>query len=297
MQKKSAVINFRTLCAVVLCALAAALAQAQDAASLHARHATLREALSHNAFDRPLVLESSEVASTLKGDVYAQVDRPFAQLATALEGVDHWCDILMLHLNVKQCHASRPGPSATLGLVVGRKFDQPLADAFRIEFAYKVAARQADYMQALLTAAEGPLGTSAYRIVVEATPIDSQHSFLHLSYAYDQGFAAQLALQAYLATGGRGKVGFTVVGRQASGAPIFIGNLRGAIERNTMRYYLAIEAYLGTLSLPPAQQFERRLADWYAGVERYPLQLHELALGEYLDLKRAQALQQLALPG
>jgi hypothetical protein len=73
--------------------------------------------------------------------------------------------------------------------------------------------------------------------------------------------------------------------------------MRGVVERNTMRYYLAIEAYLGALSLPPAQQFERRLADWHAGIERYPRQLHELTLGEYLDLKRAQALrQQEAMP-
>jgi len=257
----------------------------------------LSEALAHNAFERPLVIESSEGAGSLKGDVYAQVDQPFAQLATALQGVEHWCDILTLHLNVKQCRASAPGAAATLGLVVGSKFDQPLADAFRIEFAYQLGAREPDYVQALLTAAQGPLGTSAYRIVVEATPLDSQHSFLHMSYAYDQGLAARLALQAYLATGGRGKVGFTVVGRQASGAPIFIGDLRGVIERNTMRYYIAIEAYLATLSLPPAQQFERRLAGWFAGIERYPLQLHELTLGQYLDLKRAQALQQLALPG
>jgi hypothetical protein len=66
------------------------------------------------------------------------------------------------------------------------------------------------------------------------------------------------------------------------------------VERNTMRYYLAIEAYLGELAIPRAQQFERRLAAWFAGVERYPVQLHELELGEYLALKREQAQRQQA---
>jgi hypothetical protein len=296
MHEHRPLIGLRALCAAVLFTLAAP-AQAQDAASLAAHHVALRDALAHSAFERPLVLESSEAAGALKGDIYARVDQPFARLASAMQGIDHWCEILTLHLNVKHCSASAAGPDAQLSVLVGSKSDQSLADAYRFEFGYKVAAREADYLQVALEAAEGPLGTSHYRIVLEATPIDGQHSFLRLSYAYDQGPAARLAMQAYLATAGRGKVGFSIVGRQPNGAPIFIGNLRGVIERNTMRYYLAIEAYLGALSLPPAQRFERRLADWHAGIERYPLQLHELALDEYLDIKRAQALRQQAQPG
>jgi len=51
---------------------------------------------------------------------------------------------------------------------------------------------------------------------------------------------------------------------------------------------------MGALALPPAQQFEHRLAGWYAGIERYPAQLHELALAEYLSLKRDQLNRPLA---
>jgi hypothetical protein len=109
--------------------------------------------------------------------------------------------------------------------------------------------------------------------------------------------AARLAMQGYLATIGRDKVGFSVVGRQADGQPQFIGSTRGVIERNTMRYYLAIEAYLGALGLPPAQQVEKRLADWHSGVERYPRQLRELERGEYLAMKREQVRQQQAAGG
>jgi len=290
MQHHRSLIGLRTLCAALLCALGAP-AQAQDATSLAARHTALRDALAHSAFERPMVIESSETAGALKGSVHARVDQPFALLAGALQDIDHWCDILTLHLNVKHCRASAAGPGATLGLVVGSKSDQSPSEAYSFEFAYRLAARTADYLQVALDAAEGPLGTSRYRIVLEAAPIDGQHSFLRLSYAYDQGLAARLAMQAYLATAGRNKVGFSVVGRQPDGTPVYIGNMRGVIERNTMRYYLAIEAYLGALSLPPAQRFERRLAAWHAGIERYPRQLHELALGEYLAMKRAQALR------
>ena len=73
---------------------------------------------------------------------------------------------------------------------------------------------------------------------------------MHLSYSYDYGVAARVAMQGYLATIGRDKVGFSVVGTQADGQPVYIGGTRGVVERNTMRYYLAIEAYLGALSLP-----------------------------------------------
>ncbi len=283
------------LCCLLLGAGVAPLrAQAQDAATLQARHAALGEALANNAFARPLVLESSEGAGQLKGDIYARIEQPFARLAPALQGGEHWCEILILHLNVKQCRASTAASGETLSLVVGQKFDQPLAEAYRIDFAYRVITSRSDYQQIALEAESGPLGTSRYRIAVEAVAIDSARSFLHLSYSYNQGLAARMAMQAYLATVGRAKVGFSIVGRHADGAPLYVGNLRGVIERNTMRYYLAIEAYLGALDTPPTQRLAKRLNGWHIGVERYPAQLHELERTEYLELKRNQVLAQQA---
>ena len=70
---------------------------------------------------------------------------------------------------------------------------------------------------------------------------------MHLSYSYGSGVAGRLAMQGYLATAGADKVGFTVTGRDGSGQPIYIGGVRGAIERNAMRYYLAIDAHLASL--------------------------------------------------
>jgi hypothetical protein len=66
------------------------------------------------------------------------------------------------------------------------------------------------------------------------------------------------------------------------------------VERNTMRYYLAIEAFLGALAAPPQARFEKRLRDWFAAAERYPRQLHEMEQGEYLDMKRKERLRQQA---
>jgi hypothetical protein len=213
-------------------------------------------------------------------------------IGPALQAPDHWCDILILHLNVKRCRASTAEAGDTLTLNIGRKFDRPQSDAYRLEFLHKVVATTPDYLQVVLSAEEGPLGTSRYRIVLEVVKIDIESSFLHLSYSYDYGMVARVAMQGYLATIGREKVGFSIIGNKADGQPLYVGRMRGVVERNAMRYYLAIEAYLGALSAPAAEQLEKRLSDWHTGVERYPVQLHELERREYLDMKRKEIQRQ-----
>ena len=61
-----------------------------------------------------------------------------------------------------------------------------------------------------------------------------------------------------------------------------------------MRYYLAIEAYLGALSLPLPAQFEKRISDWFTAAERYPRQLHEMEQQDYLEMKRHEYQRQQA---
>jgi len=280
----------------VFIAAAATGASAQDAASLHAHYLAIRPELADNPFERPVSIQSTESADSLKGDVYAVVAHPYSVVGAALQGMDHWCDILMLHLNVKDCEFRGSGPDSRLTLAVGRRFDQPVQDAYRLDFAYRLAASTPGYLEVLLDADSGPLGTSNYRIVLEAVPIDSSSSFVHMSYSYAYGLAARLAMQGYLATIGRDKVGFSVVGRNTDGTPAYIGDVRGVVERNTMRYFLAIDAYVGACSLPAAAQPEKRLRDWFAAIELYPRQLHELERDEYLSAKRAQFAQRAARP-
>ena len=289
----SLVACFRLLWVVVLTMLTGnTMVNAQDATTLRARHAILLGQLAHNQFQRPLYLESSENSGDLKGDIYAVIEQPYAVVGPALQGTDHWCNILILHLNVKSCRTSTPKGGDILSVNIGRKFDQPLTDTYLFLFLYNVVTNRPDYLQVELTAEKGPLGTSRCRIVLEVTALDVKRSFLHLSYSYANGMLARAAMQSYLATIGRDKVGFSIIGRKVNGQPVYMGNMRGVVERNTMRYYLAIEAYLGSLSVPGPQQIEKRLNDWYTGAERYPVQLHELERGEYLDMKRKEIQRQ-----
>ncbi len=266
-------------------------ANAQDAAALRGSYAALREGLAQNNFGRPLVLNSSQESGLFRGEVYAVVAQPFAVVSPALQTSHQWCDVLMLHLNVKTCRGQGSGAASTLNLAVGRKFDQPLGEAFQLDFSYRVVASRDDYLQVTLGAADGPLDTKDYRVGFEAVALDASTTFVHMTYSYVYGMTARLAMSAYLATIGRDKVGFSIVGRGTDGAPVYIADMRGAVERNTMRYFLAIEAYLGALALPVAQRPEKRLRDWFDAIERYPRQLHELTREEYLGMKRREMAQ------
>jgi hypothetical protein len=267
---------------------------AQDAASLRARHAALHEQFANNQFQRSLYLESSQTDGTLKGETFSVVDVPHGLALQALKGANPWCEILMLHLLVKNCVVTKAGSQAIIGLDATRTWDQAVDAAHHIDFHYKPIASSADYLQIQLNAETGPMGTKNYRLMLESTSLDAKSSFIHMSYSYGYGFAARLAMEGYLATLGRNKVGFTITGHTSDGKPVYMGNVRGVVERNTMRYYLAIEAYLGSISTPTSEQTEKRMRDWYAGIERYPVQLHEMERSAYLDMKRKEIQRQQA---
>ncbi|MGM9486946.1 hypothetical protein [Ideonella sp. YS5] len=269
-------------------ALVPASAQAQDAQTLHARHASLQPALAASPFKRPLLLQANNSSDAPHGDVYSIVDHGFPTLSGALQAADHWCDMLLLQFNVKRCVPSGRAPEETLHVAIGRKAEQPAKDAFPVDFSYRVLVSQPDYLAVQMKADEGPFGTRDYRLTLQAVPLDKGHSFIHLSYSYANGLAARLATQAYLATAGRHKVGFTVVGRDGDGSPQYVKGMQGIAERNTMRYFLAIDAFLDTLGVPAPQQAEQRLKHWFSATELYPQQLHELPWQEYLAMKRRE---------
>jgi hypothetical protein len=278
----------RALAWVLLACTTAAGAQDLAAANaLRERHAALRDELAHNAFGRPVHLDSKQVDGDLSGEIHAVLEHPFARLRSALGTTEHWCDVLILHINTKQCRAAGGPPANQLVLFIGSKRWQALESAQRVAFDFHVIANSADYLRIELHADKGPMSSSNYRIVLEAIPLEAGRSFIHLSYAYAYGLAGRLAMQGYLSTVGSGKVGFTVIGT-AGGKPVYIDGVRGVIERNTMRYYLAIDAYAGTIDAAPRDLPDVRLRRWYAEADQYPRQLHELEEAEYLDTKRKE---------
>ncbi len=278
-------LSLRTLAWLASLALAPLGGHAQDAGNadaLLAQYKAIAPRLEKNPFHRPLTLESSEGDNQLSGNIYAVVDHPFADVGNALRQPVTWCGVLMLHLNTKYCAVQGVGASPTLAVAIGRKFDQPVSDASPVSFAYQLRAATPDYLDVTLHADSGPMSTHDYRIVLEAAPIDGHKTFLHLGYSYGYGTAARFAMQAYLATVGSDKVGFTMTGKDAQGAPQYVGGVRGVVERNTMRYYLAIDAWLDA---PGAGQLDPRLNEWFDATEQYARQLHEMSRDDYVAMK------------
>jgi hypothetical protein len=260
---------------VLVCAVVLAIpAHGQDAGALRKRHAELRAQLGDNPFGRPLHVESSADGGAHSGEIYAAIEQPFDVVAKALARPEHWCDILKLQVNVKRCSAS----DGTLAALVTRKPRDSVDDAYRVDFRFKVAAADADYLRVAMKAAEGPLSTRDYELRLEAAPVDSGRTFVHLSYAYTLGFMARRAMDYYLAGAGRDKRGFSVDGGE-----------RGVIERAAMRYYLAVEAFLDSLAAPSGERLERRVRDWYAAISRYPQLQEQVSADEYVAMKRREA--------
>ena len=291
----AAIRRLATLGLAVLLGAAAFGAMAGDAGTLRAKYGELREVLRNNSFQRPLHIVSAQSGDTLRGEVYAVLDHPFDDLSTALADPSDWCDILILPFNTKYCHAVEGSGGAVLHVRIGRKFNQPVQDAYRVDFALRQVAATPEYFESRLNAASGPVGTSDYRIVLSAVPLDKGRTFMHLSYSYGFGAMGRFAMQAYLATAGADKVGFTVTSKDAGGQPAYIGGVRGAIERNVMRYYLAIDAYLASLKAPPDQRVEKRIQTWFNNTERYPRQLREMDRSTYIAMKRGEHERQQAM--
>ncbi|MGE5616882.1 MAG: hypothetical protein ACM3X5_08200 [Bacillota bacterium] len=265
-------------------ALAPADTRNGSAESLRAKAAELREPLARSSFGRPLVLTAKEENQRLTSEAYAVLEHGFAG-DLPLASPNEWCDVLMLTFNTKLCAVGQDAGGTTLTMYVGRKYSTPLDQAFELSFRYRVLARTPNYLHVMLTADKGPFGTSDYVLHFELTPLDDKHSFLHLVYDYSFGTAARLMMQTYLATVGRQKVGFTVEGVEPSGNRIYTKGMRGVIERNTMRYYLAIESYLAARALPPERRTAAMAEAYFDANERFPRQLHEMERGEYLAMK------------
>lgn len=258
------------------------------AALLQAKYTELGDQLHNNQFQRALFLDSTESPHDLKGEIYAVVDYPFNIVDVALNNQAHWCDVLILHLNIKYCHASSDKGGTILNVNLGKKSAQPLADAYRVEFNYRGLITTPDYFAVELNAKNGPLSTHDYRIWIEATPLKDGRTFLHFTYTYAFGFTGRFAMQVYLATIGRDKVGFTITGSLPNGLSTYIQGVRGVVERNTMRYYLAIDAYLAALTVPSENQLEKRFQHWYDATDQYARQLHEIERDDYLVMKRGE---------
>lgn len=267
---------------------------APDAATLRSRHAALLAQLARNDFGRPLVLESEQIDNRVEGVAYAVLNAPFAAVSQTFSTPQDWCGIMLLHLNTRRCQVRQVPPEgqtpALLMIEIGKKVSlatiESLGETFSLDLRFEPLLRQPDFFSTRLSAGRGPVGTRDYRILLEAIPLTAGQTFVHFRYAYGYGLTARLAMQVYLGTFGSRKIGFSMVKTGPNQPPRPVTGLRGAVERNTIRYFLAMEVYLQTRELPEPERQDRRLRNWFDATEQYHAQLYEIDRDTYLTVKK-----------
>jgi hypothetical protein len=252
---------------------------------LKERYATFASKLNGTAFGAPVYIESDDRDDMMRGGVFGILPGAFASFSATLRQLPAWCDLLTLHFNIKGC--TYQTESDVLRVYSGGKRYEDPREARRHEFLYTVPAASRDYLHIVITSADGPLDTYDYLVEVEAMPLGEQ-TFAYVHFTYRYRILTRMMSSMYFMTAGRDKVGFSVVGADKAGNPLYIKGRGGAMERSVMRYYLGLQALLESRAQPEAQRFEWRVQRWYALTDKYRRQLYELDEEEYLDSQRKE---------
>ncbi len=264
-------------------------------ADLSAIYTQLKPILEKNVYGIPVYIHSMDENNTMTGSIYGVIHHPYSRLEESVTQASSWCDIAPQHLNIKACTYQVTDGYCQLTFYSGRKFYEKADDVYQLAYRFEIKQQDKDYIHISLSAAEGPAGTSQYHLDIEAIPINKTSSFIYFNYSYQYNFITSMGMGTYLATLGRGKVGFSITGKDDKGKPVYIDGVRGIIERNSVRYYLAIQSYLDTLHLTEDKRFEARINKWFDLTEKHHLQLHEMEKKEYLEYKHQEHKDQLRL--
>ena len=254
----------------------------------------LQEAAKHGPFGLPLQVRTEERQNLVSAEVHGIIDHPIEAFGAAVAEPASWCDFIPLNLNIKACTIQRNAQEALLTLYIGGKGYLSPEAASQQPYRFLVRERQPKYVAVSLSALQGLLGTKAHQLEFEAASVDGR-TVVALRSSYEQSAVSKLATAIYLATVGRDKVGFSRERVGPDGQASFVRGAQGMIERNLMRYYLVLKAFLDTQALPDSGRFEARISTFYDLMERYPAQLHEMERAEYLDVKRRERQDQIRL--
>lgn len=266
-----------------------------SSANLLASYDEIKPKLEQNAYGIPIHIVSNSGDQTMLGEVYGILNYRFHEIRDALVRPENWCEIAPQHLNIKACTSQHQDGYCELTFYTGRKFYEAPEEVYQIQYRFMKQASEDSYLHINLNADDGPMGTANYRIVVEAIPLDDSRSFIHFSYTYQYNFFTELGMDVYLATLGRDKVGFSVTRKDENGEPIYVDGIRGIIERNAVRYYLAIQSYLDTLNVSEKERFKARINTWFDLTERHHRQLYEMDKKDYLEYKHLEHKDQMKL--
>ena len=254
---------------------------------LQKTYTALEAQLQSSPLKRPALIASAESVDAVSGDLHAVMEQSLEALKSMATNPRRWCEVILLLSNTKACQVEGGSLEPKLSVLASSSKGQSAAGATTSLFQLSVPTDTPEYLNVMMLADSGPMGTRQLRLQLGAIALTPARSFLHLHYSYNTSWMGHMAMQTYLQTLGRGKTGFTAVD-SAESASTFIGGARGVIERNTMRYFLGLECSLATHGPESAARFQAMASCWYDEVERYPQQLHEMSRSDYLGMKAAE---------
>jgi hypothetical protein len=229
-------------------------------------------------------LASSEQDDVLSAEVNSILHTPFETVAAAMVRASNWCQVMPLHFNIKACTYETRDGVELLTIYSGRKIYEAPDDSYPISYRFEIVRHDDAQLSLRLRADAGPVSTRDYLIELDAMPV-AEGTLLHIHSSYRTSWLSSMLTSTYLSTIGRDKVGFSRI--EQDGELIPVQGIKGIIERNVMRYHLAINAFLGALSLPEVDRHEATLANWFEQNENYP-PLHEMDEAEYLQIKHRE---------
>jgi hypothetical protein len=229
----------------------------------------------------PLFVESSENSNTVYVDIYSTVNYPFSFIKDQLLIPANWCEIVLPHPDVRACTYKKTHDTSLINIYSVNKFSKPLGDAYQMKFVYHIDNLQPSYFDITLTANEGPYYTEHHQFRFEMAPLNKDTTLIHLRYSFGYSSLGYFLMKLF-----GGKIGFSVIDTDSNDNPVYVGGPRGAAERNAVRFYLAILAYMDTFEIPVEQRFEKRINQWYDLAAPYRKQLLEMEKDKYMTYKR-----------
>ncbi|MBX2868481.1 MAG: hypothetical protein KTR18_07375 [Acidiferrobacterales bacterium] len=211
-----------------------------------------------------------------------------------------WCEFIPLHLNIKACGHLVRNQKNLVQFYAGVKGYVTPDDAHLLQLSFD-ARKENGVFFADLFAADGPLDSTNIRFNIHAIGAEGEDGkgvYVEFALSSEPGLTNSLA-RVYLATIARRKIGFSIKGKTWSGKPKYVGGQRGAIERNLVRYLLAIDTFFETESrageLDENALYELRVQRWYDKTDQYREQLFELSREEYISNKMRERQNQQVL--
>ncbi len=252
--------------------------------SLIDKYHNIQEGLTIGPPTLPLFVKSSENSNsnTVYVDIYSTAHYPFSFIKDQLLIPANWCEIVLPHPDIRACTYKKTHDAWLLNIYSVNKFSIPLDDAYQMKFVYHIDALQPSYFDIALTANEGPSYTEHHQLGFEMAPLNKDTTLIHLRYSFGYRSWGYFLMKLL----GGGKIGFSVIDTDSNGNPVYVGGPRGAAERNAVRFYLAILAYMDTFKIPVEQRFEKQINQWYDLAAPYRKQLLEMEKDNYIVYKR-----------